>query len=58
MFDIMNWTNEEYISVTYGCIRFFGSYRFSSMALYGLVKTLDNDDLKILTKNSLTNGNM
>ena len=27
-FDIIPKTNEEYISVTYGCIRFIDSYRF------------------------------
>ena len=27
-FDVIPKTNEEYISVTYGCIRFIESYRF------------------------------
>ena len=36
-FDIIPKTNEEYISVTYGCIRFIDSYRFLSMSLDGLV---------------------
>ena len=34
-------TNEEYISVSYGCIRFIDSYRFLSRSgLNSLVKTL------------------
>ena len=36
-FDIIPKTNEEYISVNYGCIRFADSYRFLSTSLYGLV---------------------
>ena len=47
-FDIIPKTNEEYISVTYGCIRFIDSYRFLSSALDSLVKNLDEDDFKIL----------
>ena len=44
-FDIIPKTNEEYISVTYGCIRFIDSYRFLSSSLDSLVKTLvDNGD--------------
>ena len=44
-YDIIPKTNEEYISVTYGCIRFIDSYRFSSSSLDSLVKTLaDNSD--------------
>ena len=39
-FDIIPKTNEEYISVTYACIRFIGSYRFLSSSLDSLVKTL------------------
>ena len=38
-FDIITKTNEEYISVTYCCIRFFDSYRFLSGRLDNLVKT-------------------
>ena len=38
-FDIIPNTNEEYISVTYGCIRFIDSYRFLSSGLDSLVKT-------------------
>ena len=36
-------TNEEYILVTYGSIRFLDSYRFLSMSLVGLVKNLMED---------------
>ena len=44
-FDIIPKTNEEYISVTYGCIRFIDSYRFLSSGLDSLVKTLvDNSN--------------
>ena len=47
-FDIIPKTNEEYISVTYGCIRFIDSYRFLSKGLDSLVKTLvDNDHKKL-----------
>ena len=49
-FDIIPKTNEEYISVTYGCIRFIDSYRFLSCGLDSLVKNLDEDDFKILKK--------
>ena len=37
-FDIIPKTNEENISVTYGCIRFIDSYRFQSSSLDSLVK--------------------
>ena len=40
IFDIIPKTNEEYISVTYRCIRFFDSYRFLSSGLDSLVKTI------------------
>ena len=44
-FDIIPKTIEEYISVTYGCIRFIDSCRFLSSSLDSLVKTLvDNSD--------------
>ena len=44
-FEIIPKTNEEYISVTYGCIRFIDSYRFLSSGLDSLVKALvDNTD--------------
>ena len=49
-FDIIPKTNEEYISVTYGCIRFIDSYRFLSCGLDSLVENLDEDDFKILKK--------
>ena len=39
-FEIIPKTNEEYISVTYGCIRFVDVYRFLSSSLDSLVKTL------------------
>ena len=43
-------TNEEYISVSYGCIRFIDSYRFLLSSLDELVKNLDSDDFNILKK--------
>ena len=46
-FDFIPKTNEEYISVTYGCIRFIDSYRFLSGSLDKLVKRSDNDDFMI-----------
>ena len=49
--DIISKTNEEYISVTYGCIRFIDSYRFPSSSLDSLVKTLvdiSHKTLKVL----------
>ena len=52
-FDISPKTNEEYISVTYGCIRFIDSYRFQSNSLDSLVKTVvdnSNQTLKDLKK--------
>ena len=48
--DIIPKRNEEYISVTYGYIRFIDSYRFLSNSLDKLIKTLDNDDFNILEK--------
>ena len=39
-FEIIPKTNEEYISVTYGCIRFIDSYRFLSSGLDSLSKTV------------------
>ena len=41
-------TNEEYISVTFGCIRFIDSYRFLSDSLDKLVKNLMEEDFVIL----------
>ena len=49
-FDIIPQTNEEYMSVSYGCIKFIVSFRFLSMSLNGLVKNLKEDDFKILKK--------
>ena len=49
-FKIIPKTNEEYISVKNGCIRFFDSYRFLSESLDNLVKNLDEDDFEILKK--------
>ena len=49
-FKIIPKTNEEYISVTYGCIRFIDSYQSLSNSLEKLVKNLDEDDFKILKK--------
>ena len=49
-FDIIPETIEEHLSVTFGCIRFYDSYRFPSMSLDGLVKNLDKDDFIILKK--------
>ena len=47
-FDIIPKTNEEYISVTYGCNRFIDSYRFLSSGLDSLVKALvDNSDKRL-----------
>ena len=48
IFDIIPKTNEEYISVTYGCIRFIDSYRFLSSGLDSLAKALvDNGDKRL-----------
>ena len=49
-FKIIPKTNEEYIAVKYGCIRFIDSYRFLSESLDKLIKNLDEDDFKILKK--------
>ena len=49
-FDIFPTTNEDNITVTYGCTRFIDSYRFLAMSLDGLVKNLNEDDFKILKK--------
>ena len=47
-FEIIPKTNEEYISVTYGCIRFIDSYRFQSSSLDSLVKALvDNSNKRL-----------
>ena len=47
-FDIIPKTNEEYISVAYGCIRFIDSYRFLSSGLDSLIKTLVDNSHKAL----------
>ena len=39
-FDIIPKTNEEYISVTYGCVKFIYSYGFLSNSLASLAKNL------------------
>ena len=49
-FKIIPKTNEEYIAVKYGCIRFIDSYRFLSESLDKLVKNLDGDYFKISKK--------
>ena len=57
-FDIIPKTNEEYISVTCGCIRFINSYRFLSSNLDSLVKTIvhnSNKTMKILKKEIVDN---
>ena len=47
--DIIPKTNEEYISVTYGCIRFIDIYRFLSSSLDSLVKSVVDNNLKTIT---------
>ena len=47
-FDIIPKTNEEYISVTYACIRFIDSYRFLSSSLDSLDKTIVDNSHKTL----------
>ena len=47
-FDVIPKTNEEYTSVTFGCIRFIDSYRFLSSGLDSLVKTLVDNSNKTL----------
>ena len=49
-FKIIPKTNEECISINYGCIIFIDSHRFLSESLDKLVKYLDEDDFKILKK--------
>ena len=48
IFNIIPKTNEEFISVTYGCIRFIDSYRFLSSGFDSLVKALvDKSDKRL-----------
>ena len=47
-FDIIPKTNDEYISVTYDCIRLVDGYRFLSSSLDSLVKTLVDNNHKML----------
>ena len=47
-FDKIPKTNEEYISVTYGCIRFTDSYRFQSISLDSLIKTVVDNSQKTM----------
>ena len=47
-FDIKPKTNEEYISVKYGCIRYIASYRLLSSSLDSLVRTLVDNSHKTL----------
>ena len=47
-FEVTPKTNEEYISVKFGCIRFIHSYRFLSSSLGSLVKTLVDNSHKTL----------
>ena len=42
-FDIITETNEEYISVTYDCLRCIDIFGFLSLCVDDLVETLDND---------------
>ena len=56
--DIIPKIDEEYISVTYGCIRFIDSYRFSSSSLDSLVQILvdiSNKTLKDLKEEIIDN---
>ena len=47
-FDFLPKTNEEYISITYGCFRFIYSYWYLSSSLDSLVKTLVDNSNKTL----------
>ena len=47
-FDNLPKTKEEYITVTYGCIRCIDSYRFLSSNLDSLLKTLVDKSAKTL----------
>ena len=47
-FRIIPKTNEEYIAVTYGRIKFIDSYRFLSSSLDSLIETLVDNSQKTL----------
>ena len=47
-FKLIPKTNEEYVVVKYGCIRFIDSYRLLSERLDKLVKNLDEDHFRNL----------
>ena len=51
-------TNEEYISVRYGCKIFIDSYRFLSSSLDHLLKNFDEDDFIIFKKEFPDNRNL
>ena len=55
-FKIVSRTNENYISLTYGCIRFIDIYRFLSNSLDKLVEILNEVDFVILQENLQING--
>ena len=60
-FDILPKTNEEQISVIYGCVRFFESYRFLSSNSDSLVKTLvgnSHQSLKTLKSEIVGDANI
>ena len=60
-FDIIPRTNEEYTSVSYGCIQFVDSYRCLSGSSDSLVKTIIDNihrTLKSLKKEIVLDGNM
>ena len=60
-FDIIPRTNEEYISISYGCIKFVDSYKFLSGSSDSLVITLIDNihrTLKSLKKQIVLDGNM
>ena len=52
-FDFIRKTNEEHISVTYGCERFKDSFRILSSSLDSLVKTFFDNKHKTLEKKLL-----
>ena len=60
-FEIIPKTNEEYISVTYGCIKIIDSYRILSSSLDSLLKTVvdnGNKTLKNLKKGIVDNDEL